>query len=68
MPGRGADRRSADRDEERRAETWALGRGTAMVAAIALAALLWLTVQLERATHASAAAAAARTVGAETTR
>ena len=68
MPGRSADRRAADRDDERRAETWALGRGTAMVVAVALAALLWLTVQLERATHATTEAAAARTVSAETTR
>jgi len=67
MPGRSADRRAADRDDERRAETWALGRGTAMVVAVALAALLWLTVQLERATHATTEAAA-RTVSAETTR
>lgn len=68
MPGRGADRRSADRDDERRAETWALGRGTSAVAAVALAALLWLTVQLERATHAATEAEAVRTVSAETTR
>ena len=68
MPGRGADRRTADRDEERRAETWALGRGTSMVIAVALAALLWLTVQLERATHAVTEAETARTVSAETTR
>ena len=68
MPGRSADRRAADRDDERRAETWALGRGTAMVVAVALAALLWLTVQLERATHVVTEAETARTVSAEITR
>ncbi|GLC28415.1 hypothetical protein [Roseisolibacter agri] len=68
MPGRGADRRATDRDDERRAETWALGRGTAMLLAIGLAALLWLAVQLERATHVVTEAETARTVSAETTR
>ena len=68
MPGRSAERRAADRDEEHRADTWALGRGAAMVVAVALAALLWLTVQLERATHAVTEAETARTVSAETTR
>ncbi len=68
MPGRGADRRATDRDDERRADTWTLGRGTAMALAVALAALLWLTVQLERATHVVTEAETARAVTVEATR
>lgn len=60
MPARGADRRATDRDDDRRAEEWTLGRAAAVAVAVALAVLLWLTVRLERATHAAAEAEVVR--------
>ena len=41
-------------------EAWSLGRGAAALLAVALAVVLWLTVQLERATRDSSVVEAAR--------
>ena len=41
-------------------EDWTLGRGAAALLAALLAAVLWLTVHLERATHDSSVVEAAR--------
>jgi hypothetical protein len=65
MPARSAERRA---DDERRDEARTLGRGVSLAVAIVLAALLWLTVRMERTSHVGADTAAVRATSAGPTR